>query len=246
MELYLASGQSTRMGQSKLLLSWKGMPLIEHLLITASSIPFLPMSMVIPDQNVTLKKIIAPYDCQPLYNSSSHLGMGHSLSLAIRSLPRFAKAAVIMLGDQPTLHMNDILHVLQEFTQMQSRENRCPKTIIQTKYQNGRVGHPILFSNHFFNDLKSLKGDVGGKEISVKIANFYFSVGVPMNIPKILIHLMTINGLNRKNIYLEDKKDERNELIIAAIDQALKVEEVSLATVVSVGAQHTVEKGLKC
>ncbi len=79
-----------------------------------------------------------------------------------------------MLGDQPTLHMNDILHVLQEFTQMQSRENRCPKTIIQTKYQNGRIGHPILFSNHFFNDLKSLNGDVGGKEVIRENSQFLF------------------------------------------------------------------------
>lgn len=182
--IILASGQSTRMGQSKLLLSWKGMPLIEHLLITTSSIPFLRMRIVIPDQNVTLKKIIAPYDCQPLYNSSSHLGMGHSLSLAIRSLPSSAKAAVIMLGDQPTLHMNDILHVLQEFTQMQSRENRCPKTIIQTKYQNGRVGHPILFSNHFFNDLKSLKGDVGGKEVIRENSQFLFQCGSANEYPE--------------------------------------------------------------
>ena len=60
-----------------------------------------------------LKKIVAGYDCQPIYNNSPQLGMGHSLSLAIRSLPSSAKAAVIMLGDQPTLHMNDILRVLR-------------------------------------------------------------------------------------------------------------------------------------
>ena len=57
---------------------------------------------------------------------------------------------------------------------MQSRENTFPKTIIQTKYHNGRIGHPILFSYHFFDELKSLNGDVGGKEVIRENSQFLF------------------------------------------------------------------------
>ena len=172
--IVLASGQSTRMGKEKLLLYWNGASLIEHVLNKTSIIPFEEVKVVIPDQNESLKKIVNLYRCSSIYNMSPHKGLGHSLSLAFQSLPLSSEAAIILLGDQPTLSAEDIRRVWFAFKRVRSKQAYCPKIIIQTKYRDGRVGHPTLFSHHFFAELRSLSGDKGGKEIILRNSRFLF------------------------------------------------------------------------
>jgi molybdenum cofactor cytidylyltransferase len=83
--IVLASGQSTRMGKTKLLLRWKGHSLIEHILNKTSIVSFKDVKVVIPDQNECLKKIINQYECSLIYNMSPYLGLGHSLSLVFQA-----------------------------------------------------------------------------------------------------------------------------------------------------------------
>ena len=163
--IVLASGQSIRMGKPKLLLHWQGVSLIEHILNKTKAIPFEQVQVVIPDQNEYLKNIVTQYKYSHIYNKSPHMGLGNSLSLAIRSLPLSSEATIILLGDQPTLSAEDIRKVWLSFTRLRSRHEYCPKVIIQMKYRDGKVGHPILFSHHFFEELKSLSGDKGGRDI---------------------------------------------------------------------------------
>lgn len=172
--IVLASGQSTRMGKSKLLLCWKGASLIEHVLNKTSIIPFEEVKVVIPDQNESLKKIVNLYSCTSINNMSPHKGLGHSLSLAFQSLPLSSEAAIILLGDQPTLSSEDIRRVWVAFKRVRSNQAHCPKIIIQMKYRDGRVGHPTLFSHHFFSDLRSLVGDRGGKDIICRNSRYLF------------------------------------------------------------------------
>lgn len=170
----LASGQSKRMGKPKLLLPWQGYPLIEHLLDKISLFPFEEVKVVIPDQNEQLEKVVTSYGCKPIYNVTPQQGMGHSLSLAFRSLPSSAEAALILLGDQPKINSNDIRKVGLAFNGMRSNQKSCPKIIIQMKYRDGRVGHPILFSHHFFDEFKLLKGDKGGRDIIRNNVHFLY------------------------------------------------------------------------
>ena len=170
----LASGQSTRMGKDKLLLHWQGISLIEHLLNKMAIVPFKEVMVVIHDQNEGLNRMVAQYECSPIYNLSPHRGLGHSLSLAFQTLPLSAEAAIILLGDQPTLLAEDIKRVWIMFKQIKSKQEYCPKIIIQMKYRDGRVGHPVLFSHHFFEELRSLFGDKGGKDIIRRNSHFLF------------------------------------------------------------------------
>jgi molybdenum cofactor cytidylyltransferase len=170
--IVLASGQSIRMGKPKLLLHWQGVSLLEHILNKTKSIPFEQVQVVIPDQNEYLKNIVTQYKYSHIYNKSPHMGLGNSLSLAIGSLPLSTEAAIILLGDQPTLSAEEIRKVWFSFTQLRSRHEYCPKVIIQMKYRDGKVGHPILFSHHFFEELKSLSGDKGGRDIILTNAHW--------------------------------------------------------------------------
>lgn len=172
--IVLASGQSIRMGKPKLLLSWNGATLIEHVLTKTSIVPFDEVKVVIPDQNKRLQKMAHLYQCTSIYNASPHMGLGHSLSLAFQSLPISSEAAIILLGDQPTISAEDIQKVWLAFKRVRSEQVYCPKIIIQMKYRDSKVGHPTLFSHHFFSELRSLIGDKGGKEIISRNSRFLF------------------------------------------------------------------------
>ena len=168
MEVYgivLASGLSKRMGEQKLEMDWKGLPLIEHTLEKLSGIPFKEVKVVIPEQSNRLKAVVKKYEYTPILNNHQHLGMGYSLSLAFKTLPSSSEAAIILLGDQPTLGKKDIMKVFSTFKQNRSEAVYCPKIIIQMKYRDGKIGHPILFSHHFFDELRSLRSDIGGRNI---------------------------------------------------------------------------------
>ncbi|MFD2442975.1 NTP transferase domain-containing protein [Bacillus sp. CGMCC 1.16607] len=172
--IILASGLAKRMGRRKLTLPFQGISIIEHLLKKLEHIFVEGRKIVIPTQDDELMKIVSSFDCQIIYNETPDKGMGHSLSLAIDSLPNTAEAAIILLGDQPKLCMNDILEVCLEFKRRRLENDECPKVIIQMKYSDGPVGHPVLFTKHFFDELKALNGDVGGREIIQRNESFLF------------------------------------------------------------------------
>lgn len=170
--IVLAGGQSLRMGQPKLLLPWKGGPILEHVLLKMEGIPFTDIKVVVPSQNPDLEKLVAQFAYYIVKNNMPEKGMGRSLSLAIQSLPPASEAAVIVLGDQPTIAAEDIRTIWSAFQQMRARQAVCPPVIMQIQYRDGRVGHPVLFSHHFFADLEALTGDQGGKDVIRKNARF--------------------------------------------------------------------------
>lgn len=172
--IILASGQSVRMGKEKLLLPWQGVSLMEHILRKIRAVPLKEIKVVIPEKNERLKKMVTQYKCTPVYNKWPQRGLGSSLALGIQSLPPSAEGAIILLGDQPTLSTADIKKVCLGFTEIRYQKEYCPKMIIQMKYCDGMVGHPILFTHHFFEELGSLSGDKGGKGIVRRNRSFLF------------------------------------------------------------------------
>lgn len=170
--IVLASGLSARMGKPKLLLHWKGSPILEHTLAGIVDIPFAGVKVVIPHNAESLKGMVDKYNFETVINHTPSDGLGSSLALALQYLPRTARAVMIILGDQPTMNSEDIYKVWFTFNQLMKIQSDCPKTIIQMKYQDGKVGHPVLFSQHFFQELKTLHGDNGGKEIIKRNSQF--------------------------------------------------------------------------
>jgi len=170
--IVLASGESKRMGQPKLLLPWRGIPIIEHTLTKLMDIPFREIYIVIPEYSYELQKLISSYTYHVILNRNLFQGMGFSLSLAVASLPEPAEAVVILLGDQPKIQEDDIRAIIKTFNKIKMNQSDCPKVIIQTKYKNNQIGHPVLFSKHFFEELSSLNGEIGGKEIIRKYNSF--------------------------------------------------------------------------
>ena len=148
--IVLASGQSTRMGKPKLLLPWKGRSILEHVLIRMKRIPFTDVKVVVSSQDPHCEKIASKFDYSIVKNIAPEKGMGHSLSLAIQSLPADSEAVVIVLGDQPTIAAEDITSLWIAFKKMRAKHAACPPTIMQMQYRDGKSAIRPCFRITFF------------------------------------------------------------------------------------------------
>jgi molybdenum cofactor cytidylyltransferase len=160
-----ASGFSRRMGRQKLLLSWQNKPLLEHVLRTANNSYLNGVLTVIPADDEERKKLALQTNSEVIINTNPEKGIGFSLAMGMRHIPKTADAVMIFLGDQPELKQDDIQSVLNRFNQLYSETNNHSKIIVQTQYIDGKIGHPILFSKPFFSELSLLDGDQGGYHI---------------------------------------------------------------------------------
>jgi|SRR5699024_8081934 len=164
----LASGYSRRMGEQKLLLPLGQGTIFDQVIKTVHQSHLSGIYTVIPSESKGRREISTKHDVDQVFNDKPYLGMGYSLALGIHSLPKNTDAAVILLADQPEIHPADINAVYQQFC----NQDRSEKVIIRTYYQNQIKGHPILFSKHFFSELKNLTGDVGGKHTLHKHSHY--------------------------------------------------------------------------
>ncbi|MBV1879646.1 MAG: nucleotidyltransferase family protein [Pseudomonadales bacterium] len=90
-------------------------------------------------------------------------GIGHSLANAIHTISQrktgLCQAAFIFLADMPYVNRTTIQSMRSEYTARQSN-----KPIILPSMA-GKTGHPVLFSQSYFNQLKNLSGDQGARRI---------------------------------------------------------------------------------
>lgn len=161
----LASGFSRRMGEQKLLLPYMGKTIIETVIDKALRSKLKDIYVVIPEQDQARKDIVCKYPVHIVNQPYPENGMGNSLAAGIKALAKRTDAAIILLGDQPSLMTDDINKLYEHFIHCSRQCYGSPKMIIQTKYQNGQRKHPILFSQYFFPLLTNLDGDTGGRNI---------------------------------------------------------------------------------
>ncbi|MED3564461.1 nucleotidyltransferase family protein [Bacillus xiapuensis] len=160
-----ASGFSRRMGKQKLLLPWQNKALLEHVLEAANRTTLEKIIAVIPAEDADRRRIVLKANADVVYNTRPGNGIGHSLALGMKHIPKTADAVMILLGDQPELKGEDIERVLEYFSANYLGKDPPAKIIVQTQYADGKIGHPILFSKAFFSKLALLNGDSGGNRI---------------------------------------------------------------------------------
>jgi molybdenum cofactor cytidylyltransferase len=150
----LAAGESRRFGGRKQLAELNGRTLLEHVLELARSSGLDPVVAVVPvwlsrprsTDNRSLRWIRNPHP---------ERGMSHSLRLGFAALPVETEAAVILLGDQPTLAPATILALLVA---------RGEKPVVATRAA-GRLAAPVLVERSHFSIVDEPAGDIGLREI---------------------------------------------------------------------------------
>jgi molybdenum cofactor cytidylyltransferase len=88
-------------------------------------------------------------------NPKPKLGMSHSLRLGLAAVPAAADAAVILLGDQPTVPLATITAVLGA---------RGSRPLVAAS-AGGRLAPPVLVERSHFHLADATAGDVGLRQI---------------------------------------------------------------------------------
>lgn len=157
--IILAAGCSTRMGRIKQVLPYRGIPLLQHVLDSATRASQL-------DQVV----LLLGYCADEIRKSLDLKGVKHkwvpeywhgqsvSLRLGVEEVERLgASAALFLLGDQPLIPPEVIDRVAAAY-----REHNDP---IVLPTCGGKRGNPVLMDYRVFPFLKGISGDIGGRAI---------------------------------------------------------------------------------
>jgi molybdenum cofactor cytidylyltransferase len=163
--IILASGFSKRMGKPKLLLPYKGKPIIRHVIDESMESRLSGVVVVVNPEVAELRNEVSRSCVSKLVlNEQAGQGMSTSLKAGLMNLPLTADAAVVLLGDQPLVSSDDIDAVIECY------ESNGGPLIVQASYQSKR-GHPVLFDCSMFPHLFNVTGDEGARSVLKTFSN---------------------------------------------------------------------------
>ena len=173
--LVLASGGGTRLGGGKLLLPWKGRPLLVHSVEKALRMPdLLSVTVVLGHQPEKLQSCLEtafPAASFPplriVHNPRWEEGLSASLQCGVSSLVNASEAmrlanVLVLLGDMPLVR-EDTLALLCK-THIKACAGN-PEHAATVPVHQGKRGNPVVLSRLIFPLLFSLSGDTGARSL---------------------------------------------------------------------------------
>jgi molybdenum cofactor cytidylyltransferase len=155
--LILAAGGSTRLGKPKQLLPYLGKTLVEHAVATALASCADEVTVVVGAEECAVREKLADLPVRIVSNADWAEGMGSSIRCGVGALMSETACVVIMLCDQP--HVTSAL-----IRDLVDRHFKTGAPIVASSY-DGVKGAPSAFGASLFQDLKSLKGDAGARDL---------------------------------------------------------------------------------
>ena len=159
--IVLAAGESTRYGQPKQLLDWKGEPFVRAVAKTALQSGLSPVLVITGASAERVESTLDDLDVIMIRNEHWNTGQASSIRAGVESLvkpssPRTG-GAIFLLADQPQLSTS-VLHALLEKHAAELYPVVAPMVM-------DRRANPVLFDRVTFSDLLTLEGDVGGRAV---------------------------------------------------------------------------------
>ncbi len=160
--LILAAGQGVRMGRVKQLLPLRGRPLLSHAIEAARASRVDEVVVVLGHQAARVRAELGDLPgVRFVDNRDYRRGQSSSLSLGLAALDPRAQAAVVLLGDQPTVTADDIDRVVDGFADGDAVAARAA-------YEDAgelTAGHPTVLGRVLWDEVGALEGDLGAREI---------------------------------------------------------------------------------
>ncbi len=154
----LAAGAATRMGgRPKLLLPLGGRPVVRHVIDTAARAGLSPLIVVAGHRAAAVSEALSGSPAEVEVNRSFSEGLSTSLARGLGAVAGRARAAMILLGDEPGLTEAAIRAVVEEWRKTGARA-------VRVRYRD-RPGHPVLLDEAEFDRAAGLAGDAGLRDL---------------------------------------------------------------------------------
>lgn len=156
--IILAAGTSSRYGQLKQLLDWKGKPFIRHVTETALQAGLEPVVIVTGFRHADVESHLQDLPITIVHNRDFEQGQSTSIKAGITALPGNTGSAIFLLADQPQIPV-EVIRALIESHASERQPILAPLVLEE------RRANPVLFDRIAFPDLMQLTGDIGGRGI---------------------------------------------------------------------------------
>ena len=157
--ILLAAGVSARMGgANKLLLPWRGEPMVRLPARALVEAGLRPVIAVLGHEAGAVGRALEALPVRTVFNPDFREGMGASLRAGVQALPPDAVAVAVALGDLPALSAPIVRAVVAAF-------RASPRGIAVPVFR-GRRGHPVVFDLERYRPaLLGLRGDRGARDV---------------------------------------------------------------------------------
>lgn len=156
-----AAGMSTRMGaRSKLLLTFKGKPLIEHAVDTLVSSEVDEIVVVLGYEAEKVKERLEGKSVKFVENPNYREGLSTSVRAGLAAVSPEARAIMIYLADQPLLEPCDVNRLIRAFAEAEDKN----KSIV-VPFFRGQRGNPVILDSRYKEAILEIAGDVGCRRV---------------------------------------------------------------------------------
>lgn len=162
--IILAAGLSKRFGQPKQLITWRGQPLILHVVEAALASQLRHVVVVIGHAAAEVRHALGPVAANPklrvVFNPDYEEGQASSIRRGLGALSRDTQAVMFFVCDQPLLTTPLIDALIESFA--------AHGPLICYPVHELMRGSPTIFAAELFPELMRLTGDVGGRVLIEK------------------------------------------------------------------------------
>jgi CTP:molybdopterin cytidylyltransferase MocA len=153
--ILLAAGAGSRFGGRKLLAPYRGRPLIASALANLADAPVDETVVVVGQDAKRLREVCGAHGVRVVENPDWAEGMSTSVRAGLRALGPEARAAVVLLADQPLVGAGAVGRLVEAF-------EGGAKVAVATYH--GEPRNPVLFSREVWPLLEAeLSGDEGAR-----------------------------------------------------------------------------------
>jgi molybdenum cofactor cytidylyltransferase len=191
--IVLAAGGSSRFGEPKQLLTFRGETLVRRAVRAATEAGCSPVVLIVGESGSAIRENLREAPAAIVENPEWQRGLGTSIRTGMRHLTDSTDAVVLLTCDQPFVGPAIVAELIEA-------HEKTGKSIIASGYAN-TLGVPALFARSCFDDLLALPDESGAKSLIAArpndIASIVFDEGaIDIDTPGDFQRLLTRNGVD--------------------------------------------------